>query len=366
MSGWRSGSFDRDRLHPVYHAFAPAHAAESLQSVDLELLWNSGKRLLLLDVDNTLVQWKQESFSEPVLEWIGRAKAMGFDICIISNTRRVQRLKRLSEMLGVATVRGRFKPSRAMYRLALAKFKRRREEAIMIGDQMMTDVLGANRAGIDAIWVRRMEGKEFKGTALNRFIEGLLTGPIYKSLVTPIDEQPDRPEVEASKPLADRAIVHQFVKFAVVGGSSFVIDYTVKMTLLYGIHIQGETLGDVVGRWLIATAPTLFAFAKEPSEASFPVAATIAAGIAMINSFVWNRTWTFQIKGKEERAGQLRRFFAVSILGAGINIFFGSLFYVLIPGDPKNSARIATVLAAIVAAVWNFLGQRLFAFRKQD
>lgn len=365
MSNWRSGSFDRARLSRVYHPFAPAHAADSLHAIDLDRLWLEGKRLLLLDVDNTLVSWKGENFSEPVLKWIEKAKGMGFEICIISNTRRVTRLQRLSELLGVETVRGRFKPSRAMFRLALAKFKRPAHEAIMVGDQMMTDILGANRAGIEAIWVRKMEGPEFSGTRINRFVEGLLTGPIYKSIVTPIDEQADAPDIEAKKPLSDRAIVHQLVKFAIVGGSSFVIDLAVKMTLLYYIPAGNDNLGGVFGTWLTNTAPGLFAFAKDPHEASYPFASIIAAGVAMVNSFVWNRSWTFQIRGKEERAAQMRRFFVVSIIGSAINIAFGSLFNVLIPGEAQKSSLIATILAAIVAAIWNFLGQRLFAFRQR-
>jgi HAD superfamily phosphatase (TIGR01668 family) len=363
VSNWRSGTFDRTRLHPIYHPFAPAHSADSLQSIDLQVLWDAGKRLLLLDVDNTLVQWKGENFSEPVLAWVQKAKAMGFEICIISNTRRVQRLERLRQLLQVETVRGRFKPSRAMFRLALAKFKRKKSEAIMIGDQMMTDVLGANRAGIDAIWVRKMDAKEFGPTRINRFVEGLLTGPIYRSLVAPVDESPDAPEVEREKPVAEKTIVHQVVKFAIVGGTSFVVDYVVRFLLLFGIHVGGEDLGTVFGRWLMQTAPNLFAFASGPHKAAFPFAAAIAALVAMLNSFTFNRMWTFEIRGREERAAQLRRFYAVSLVGAALNTGFGTLFNALIAGDPKASVTIATILAALITAVWNFIGQRVFAFR---
>ncbi|MEZ0324367.1 MAG: YqeG family HAD IIIA-type phosphatase, partial [Fimbriimonas sp.] len=155
----------------VFHPFTPAHAVNTLQEIDLDVLWASGKRLLLVDVDNTLVQWKQENFAAPVLEWIAKAKQMGFNICLVSNTNRLDRLARLKELLGVETVRGRFKPSRAMFRLAMIKFKNKPEETIMIGDQLMTDILGANRAGIEAYWVRKMEGREFGPTAINRKIE---------------------------------------------------------------------------------------------------------------------------------------------------------------------------------------------------
>src|SRR5438132_1684957 len=144
---------------------------ESLHAIDLPELWKTGKRLLLLDVDNTLVKWREESFSQPVLDWITHAKELGFDICLISNTNHLDRLERLKTALGVESVRGRFKPSRAMFRLAMIKYKRKPEETVMVGDQLMTDILGANRAGIEAIWVRKMEGQEFSGTKINRRME---------------------------------------------------------------------------------------------------------------------------------------------------------------------------------------------------
>jgi len=177
---WQSGSFERHRISKVFRPFTPAHAAESLNSVDLDELWARGKRLLLLDVDNTLVQWHTDQCSLEVVDWTRRAKAKGFEICIISNTNQLERLAKIAKSIGAETVRGRFKPSRKMFRLALIKFKRNADEAIMIGDQLITDVLGANRSGIEAIWVRRLEGKEFKGTSINRVMERMLTGPSIK------------------------------------------------------------------------------------------------------------------------------------------------------------------------------------------
>ena len=171
MRDWRSGDFDRARLGGPVRSSRPPTRRRACPRSTCSGSTTAGKRLILLDVDNTLVQWKTEEFSPEVVAWVERAKAMGFGLCIISNTHRLDRLERLRTSLGVETVRGRFKPSRAMFRLALIKFGRRADEAVMVGDQMMTDVLGANRAGIDAIWVRKMEGKEFGGTRINRLIE---------------------------------------------------------------------------------------------------------------------------------------------------------------------------------------------------
>ena len=359
---WQNGDFDRHSLPAHIKFFAPAHAAKSLPDIDLEALWNRGKRLLLMDMDHTLVMWREEEFSEPVLEWVRRAKALGFQLCILSNTKNPARLERLGKKLEIETVRGRMKPSRSMFRQALIKFRVPREAAVMIGDQMMTDILGANRAGIDAIWVQRMEGKEFTGTKINRFLEGLLTGPVYKAIVTPVDQSSASVEEEQKLPLLQRSVSQQLIKFLIVGGSSFVIDYSIRMTLLFGIAWQGESLGIRIGETVKAIAPGALANVSA-QDAAFPVGAGIAASAAILNSFVWNRLWTFQIRGKVERAAQLRRFLAVAVSGLLLNVVIGSLLNHAIPGDPKVGARIATIAAALIVAVWNFVGQRYFAFR---
>ncbi len=321
-----------------------------------------GKRLLLLDVDNTIVQWHTDACAPEVVDWTREAKSLGFEICIISNTNQLERLAKIAASIGAITVRGRFKPSRSMFRLALIKFKRKPEEAIMIGDQLITDVLGANRSGIEAIWVRRIAGKEFKGTSINRVMERMLTGAIYQALVTPIDETSESRDAERAKPIAQKTLVHQIVKFAIVGGSSFVIDLALTTFFMKGIHSGDGLMSEQFGSYLIQQFPAVFHFAKGPSEAAAPIFAALASLIAMMNSFLLNRAWTFEVKGKAERNKQMRRFYLVSIIGQGINVGIFTCAYNIIG---NHHLLIPKVLGAAVAAVWNFLGSRLYAFRSK-
>ena len=309
MRTWQSGSFERQKISRVFHPFTPAHAADCLEAVDIQGLWDRGKRLLLLDVDNTLVQWHTDECSVAILDWTKRAREIGFEICIVSNTNQLQRLAKIAASIGAQTVRGRFKPSRSMFRLALIKFKRKPEEAIMVGDQLITDILGANRSGIEAIWVRKLDGKEFKGTSINRVMERMLTGPIYQALVTPFDEISDAPSIERAKPFAQRTVVHQLIKFVIVGGSCFVIDFGLTTVFMKFIRFNGELMSLQLGTYLQHQLPFVFGFAKGPSEAAAPILSACSALIAMINSFYLNRAWTFEVRGKEERTKQMRRFF---------------------------------------------------------
>ena len=362
MRTWQSGNFDRSRISGVYHPFTPAHAAESLHSIDIQELWDRGKRLLMLDVDNTLVQWHTDEPSEEVLTWTAEAKKVGFEICIISNTNQLERLARIAGKVGAVTVRGRFKPSRSMFRLALVKFKRKPEEAIMVGDQLITDVLGANRSGIEAIWVRRLEGKEFKGTSINRVMERMLTGPIYQALVAPLDETSDSLEIEKAKPLAQKTLVHQIIKFGIVGGTSFVVDFGLTYLFMKVVPSGHGLLSIELGTFLKAQLPGIFSFARGPSEAALPLMSALASIFAMTNSFFLNRAWTFKVKGKAERTRQMTRFYIVSILGQMINVGVAAFTYNLIG---HQELLVPKVLGALVGGAWNFVGSRIYAFRGQ-
>lgn len=358
---FKIGAFDRTRAG-VFHPFCPAHAVFSLTEVNLANLWTQGKRLILLDVDHTLVEWKQESFSQAVIDWIGEAKQRGFQLCIISNTRRVDRLGRLSKALGIETVTGKFKPSPSMYLKALEKFSCKPEEAIMIGDQIMTDILGANRSGIEAIWVQKMQGPEFVGTKINRFVERILTGVIYRALIAPMDEHPSQEEVVLKPPIWERAVFRQFIKFGVVGVSSFAIDWFIRSSIQERIKVDGQLVSHIGGVWLQAHLPWLFNFTSTPAKAFAPVSILIAATVATFNSFIWNRAWTFEAKDSQQRTNQLKRVYAVAYTGMAINLLITTVFYSIF----HLKLFAATVIAAVVVAFWNFLGQRIYAFRAHE
>ena len=117
------------------------------------------------------------------------------------------------------------------------------------------------------------------------------------------------------------------------------------------------------GRWLQATAPTLFAFAKGPAKAAAPILGGLASFVAMFNSFVFNRLWTFEAKGKARRTEQAIRFYAVAVTGALMNAVLFSTIFNSLPPNTGHGILVAKIVAAAIVAVWNFVGQRTFAFR---
>lgn len=351
MRGFRSGTFQRDSVPKVLRHFSPRSAVGSLQEIELKPLRDAGKRLLLLDVDNTLLPWREEEIPQATMDWIAEAKALGFDLCLVSNTRNPARLERLAAKLGADTVRDKFKPSRKMFTIALDRYEATPDEALTIGDQLLTDVLGANRSGIDAVWIRPMAAREFVGTRLfSRRVERLLGVFLYRHF-----------SGEAATPgLFSHNIIQHMVRFALVGGLSTVIDAGLHGVLMLAPIVNGKTVADIVGHMLLGDGAWT---AKQVSDAAFAPLKVPTTSLAILNSYYWNRKWTFSVEGGVPHGPMIARFFAVALTGLVLTVLVGAYVKRLLHLPVEASWGGATLVATVVVFFWNFFAQRYFTFR---
>ena len=150
----------------------PCAIADTIDAIDWAALKQQGVRGILVDLDNTLVPWSKAVSAVPpnVRAWLDDVRALGFSVCLLSNglERRVQPFAR---ELGVLSVARAGKPKPQAYRRALALLSLPREACVAVGDQLMTDIAGAQRAGIRAFLVQPLSEREFFFTRINRFIE---------------------------------------------------------------------------------------------------------------------------------------------------------------------------------------------------
>ncbi len=345
--------------------FSPMEATEGLEQIDPALLVRHGKKLVLMDVDNTLLPWRAEEVPVETLAWVSAGREAGLDFCLVSNTRRVARLEKLAKTMGAGFVRARNKPSRRMYRQALLQYKVEPSQAVMIGDQLLTDVWGANRAGIDAIWVRPMSVREFVGTRwVSRFVERLLRFYLYRHISGEQRQTIRENMYQFAGPFRYR-IVRQIFKFCVVGGTSLVIDAGIHRVLLYHVNWGGQPLQSVFGTWLSHALGHANPTPEDAYQAAASAFKVVSASIAILNSFIWNRAWTFGIRGPTDRSRQLAKFVIVSVLGLLWNALLFSAISRTLP--PSNSRWwIATLVAAALVAIWNFSGQRLWALKQRE
>jgi uncharacterized protein len=154
----------------------PTRMARHVTEITPDWLTERGIRAVLCDVDNTVVAWHSEEIDAAVLDWVETLKAANVALCLVSNTRNPKRLERLAARFGIFYVPGNAgKPGASGYMQALILTGAKTSEALMVGDQLFTDVYGANRLGIATVLVNPLSTHEFIGTKLvSRTLERLV------------------------------------------------------------------------------------------------------------------------------------------------------------------------------------------------
>lgn len=147
----------------------PKYRFHTLEEIDLIRLSEQGVKAVILDIDNTLVPPHT-----PVAD--ARAKAFvealktKFSVCIVSNN-IFERAKKFADSLEADFICDGNKPAKKPFLLALNKLQVSPEKTAVIGDQIFTDVWGANRMGMVAVLVDPICDREGKFVKFKRLLE---------------------------------------------------------------------------------------------------------------------------------------------------------------------------------------------------
>lgn len=152
--------------------FYPDEYVESSYIIDYEDLYEKGYRGLLYDVDNTLVPHGAPA-DEKAIELFKKLKKIGFKICLISNNKEY-RVKTFNDTVSVKYIFDAHKPSVKGYEKAMQVIGTNKKNTVFIGDQIFTDVYGANRTGLKTILVKPIHPKEEIQIVLKRYLEKIV------------------------------------------------------------------------------------------------------------------------------------------------------------------------------------------------
>ena len=154
--------------------FYPTMYRRRITDVTVEDLRHQGVRAVLLDVDNTLTTHDAPDLDVAVREWLDWMQAEGIRLIIVSNN-SPQRVEPFASSVGLPFVAHARKPLSSGYRAAAAALDVSLRECMAIGDQMFTDILGANWAGIPSVLLEPIQPEvEQKFIVFKRKIERLL------------------------------------------------------------------------------------------------------------------------------------------------------------------------------------------------
>jgi len=151
----------------------PDLVVRSVHDVDHNALYRRGIRALIYDLENTLCRWREWELDERTHALLQDLRDRGMQIAILTNAwvPPEHRLVRELGELGIPVVVSARKPLRSGFRRALARLGVDPGQAAMIGDQILTDVLGGKMSGLHTTLVDPLGPEESRLTKVNRWVE---------------------------------------------------------------------------------------------------------------------------------------------------------------------------------------------------
>lgn len=159
--------------------FLPSEHVKTVFDINPILLKEKGIKGIITDLDNTLVPWDVADATPEVIEWLDKMQEHGLKVTIISNNNE-KRVKTFSEPLNIPFLPSARKPLRRTFNMGARLMELKNNEIAVVGDQLLTDVLGGNLAGFHTILVVPIVQTDALITRFNRKIERTILNRLRK------------------------------------------------------------------------------------------------------------------------------------------------------------------------------------------
>ncbi|GAF65997.1 YqeG family HAD IIIA-type phosphatase [Alkalihalobacillus trypoxylicola] len=157
----------------------PNQYVKSIYEINLTELKELGIKGVITDLDNTLVEWDRALATTEVKEWFKTIEKLDMKITIVSNNNE-RRVKAFSDPEKVVYIHSAKKPMRRSFLRASKEMGLKPSEVVVVGDQIFTDVLGGNRAGLQTILVVPVAKTDGFFTRFNRKMERVVLNQMRK------------------------------------------------------------------------------------------------------------------------------------------------------------------------------------------
>ncbi|MDR2833554.1 MAG: YqeG family HAD IIIA-type phosphatase [Streptococcaceae bacterium] len=147
--------------------YKPTYIVEAVYQLTPDMLKNKGIKAVLVDLDNTLIAWNNPLGTPEMRAWLEDMKKANMPVVVVSNN-KYPRIKKAVEPFGIDFVSRAIKPFTRGMNIAKKRLNLQPQEMIMVGDQLMTDIRGANRAGIPSVLVKPLVESDAWITKFNR------------------------------------------------------------------------------------------------------------------------------------------------------------------------------------------------------
>ena len=158
--------------------FVPDVYQKSIYTINYKKLINQGVKCLVFDLDNTIEPYAELEPSKKLTELIAFLKD-DFQIIVMSNNNK-ERVRPFKEKLNIDAAHSSKKPFGKKYKKILSMYNLKPSEVACVGDQLITDIFGANKMDMISILVHQISPIEPFGTKINRFFERIIIKRLNK------------------------------------------------------------------------------------------------------------------------------------------------------------------------------------------
>lgn len=153
--------------------FYPTYIYERVEDIPYDLIKKENIELIMLDMDNTLID-NNKKINDNLKKWIKSMKNNNIKLCILSNSPFVDKVKEIATKLNMEYEFNATKPLLKGFKKVIEQNNVKKENILMIGDQIFTDIWGGNRIGVKTILVTPINKTESIVSRVKRPIEKLI------------------------------------------------------------------------------------------------------------------------------------------------------------------------------------------------
>ena len=161
---------------------------QSVKEITISFLKENKIKALILDVDNTILDF-DKNIPKGVKEWCEDLKKQGIKMCILSNTNQKEKVRMVAEKLELPYFYFATKPLKRGFKKAIKELNEKKENIAAVGDQIFTDVIGANHAKLYSILVKPIGQKDIFITRIKRPLENYVIRKYEKKIKKQTEEK---------------------------------------------------------------------------------------------------------------------------------------------------------------------------------
>ncbi len=158
----------------------PKKYLKNVTEITLEFLRENNIKGLILDIDNTLIDFDKHILDGAKI-WCTNCKNNDIKMCILSNTNKIEKVEKVAKELELPYIYFAKKPFKSGFKRAQNLLKLPEENIGVVGDQIFTDVIGANRCKMFSILTKPIDKRDILATRIKRPLENLIIKAYLKS-----------------------------------------------------------------------------------------------------------------------------------------------------------------------------------------